>query len=375
MPDKTKYMQKYEQLDVTGGKIKVTYDNGTTGILDMTEEMVTGFDNTKLGINTIKVTYQGKESTFNVQIVEKQVTKIEIIELPQVLTYVQDYGILDVTGGKIKVTFDDQTEVIMDMTKEMVTGFNNKNVGEQELTLTIGGKTVPYEVEVIDKVITNIEIVELPDKTEYTLKYDELDLIGGKLKVTYNNKYTDVINIVEEMVSGFDNTKLGKDQIKVTYGGFEQSFNVTIEEHKPVRVEVVEEPDKVEYGQGEELVLTGGKVKIYYNDETSEVVDMKEEMLEKAPTFETSGKKLVTLIINGQEVSFEVAAKDENQSNNNNNNNSKNNNGNNQVDNTTAKTEIPQTGVQTGTIILGVTILLAIGGVATIRIFKNKDIK
>ena len=377
--DKTTYIQNYEPLDLTGGKIKVYYDNGTTEILDITEEMISGFDNTKVGTNTIKVTYGGKESTYNVQIVEKKATEVQIIELPEVRTYVQDFGILDVTGGRIKVRFDDETEAEMDMTKEMITGFNNKNVGHQTLTVTIGGKTATYEVEVIDKVITKVEIEELPEKTEYTQNYDRLDLTGAKLKITYNDSYTDIINILPEMVSGFDNTKLGTNKIKVTYGDVELIFNVTIGKHKVVRTEVVKAPDKVEYNKGEKLTLTGGKVKIYYNDETSEVVDMEEEMLETGVSFETAGKKLVTLTIEGKDVSFEVDVKEEKQeenpNNGGNNNNNNSNNGNNQVDNTTAKTEIPQTGAEAWMIVLGVSVFVVFGGITTVKIFKNRDIK
>ena len=376
MPNKLTYIQNYETLDVTGGKIQVYYDNDTTEILDITNDMISGYNNTRVGRTTVTVSYEGKECTFEVEIVEKRATNIEIIKLPDVLEYVQDYGILDVTGGKLHIVFDDETEAEIDMTKEMVTGFNNKQVGVQTLTVTFGGKTATYEVEIINKVITKIEVEELPSKTEYVLNYEELELEGAKLKITYNDSYNDTINIQKEMVSGFDNTKLGKITITVKYAGKETSFDVTIVEHSVVRVEVHKMPNKLQYKQGENINVTGGQLKIYYNDGTTEIVNMEEEMLETSEKLTTAGRKLITINAYGQEVSFEVdVIEEKTEEKNNENNNSNNSNNNGTKDNTTAKDDIPNTGVPTGVIIAGAITLTVSGGFAVMKMFKHKEIK
>lgn len=72
-PTKQTYIHKLEELDVTGGKLLVTYADGSTTTLDITPEMVTGFDNTNVGANTITVTYGEKTATFEVQIVKAKV--------------------------------------------------------------------------------------------------------------------------------------------------------------------------------------------------------------------------------------------------------------------------------------------------------------
>ena len=72
-PNKLSYVHKVDQLDITGGKLLVTYKDGSTSTMDITPEMVTGFDNTTVGTNTVTVTYGGKTTTFDVQIVRAKV--------------------------------------------------------------------------------------------------------------------------------------------------------------------------------------------------------------------------------------------------------------------------------------------------------------
>ena len=72
-PNKLSYVHKVDTLDITGGKLLVTYMDGSTSTLDMTAEMVSGFDNTNVGANTLTVTYGDKTATFEVQIVKAKV--------------------------------------------------------------------------------------------------------------------------------------------------------------------------------------------------------------------------------------------------------------------------------------------------------------
>ena len=74
LPAKTTYMQMSEQLDLTGAKLTANHSDGTTVTVDITDKMVSGFDNTKPGTNTITVTYGGVTVTFDVTIIKPTVT-------------------------------------------------------------------------------------------------------------------------------------------------------------------------------------------------------------------------------------------------------------------------------------------------------------
>lgn len=72
-PTKLSYVHKAESLDLTGGKILVTYADNSTSLMDITANMVTGFDNSKVGTNVLTITYGGKTTKLNVQIVKAKV--------------------------------------------------------------------------------------------------------------------------------------------------------------------------------------------------------------------------------------------------------------------------------------------------------------
>ena len=72
-PNKLSYLHTLEELDVTGGKLLLTYADGSTATVDITADMVDGFNNANIGTNTLTVSYSGLTTTFDVQIVKAKV--------------------------------------------------------------------------------------------------------------------------------------------------------------------------------------------------------------------------------------------------------------------------------------------------------------
>ena len=145
-PSKTTYV-KGTDLDVTGGKIQVTYEDGSKEEKEITANMVTGYNKNTLGEQELTVTYEGKTTTFKVT-VTNEVTGISIASNPSKTTYVKGTD-LDVTGGKIQVTYEDGSKEEKEITANMVTGYDKNTIGEQELTVTYDGKTATFYIEVI----------------------------------------------------------------------------------------------------------------------------------------------------------------------------------------------------------------------------------
>ena len=76
-PTKLEYIKDEENLDLTGGILKLTYSDQTTKEIPMTDKdvQVSGYDKTKEGAQTITITYQGFKQTFTVKVVKKPVKK------------------------------------------------------------------------------------------------------------------------------------------------------------------------------------------------------------------------------------------------------------------------------------------------------------
>lgn len=72
MPIKTVYNQYREELDLTGGVIEIVYNDNSKEEMQMTSEEVihSGFDNMQAGTETITLTYMGKTTQFNIEVIE-----------------------------------------------------------------------------------------------------------------------------------------------------------------------------------------------------------------------------------------------------------------------------------------------------------------
>ena len=280
IPSKTEYIQNYEKLDPTGGKLEIEYNDTSKETKDITSEMISGFDNTKLGKQKLTVTYEGKTVEYEVNIVAKQIKAIRIKKIPEKVEYTQNYDVLDTAGGELEIVYNDTSTSLIEITSEMVKGFDNTKLGKQTLRVEYEGKTVEYEVTIVEKKIVSIKMEKLPQKEKYIQNYEEIDLTGGTIEITYNDETKEEIKIQKEMISGFDNSKLGKQKIIVSYGEYETEFDVEIEAKSVVKVEIIKKPNKVEYIQDEENIeVTGGKIKIYYNDESEEEKEITKEMI------------------------------------------------------------------------------------------------
>ena len=72
LPNKIKYIQNKDELNLTGGSIEVEYNNNTKEEISMTDEqiVISGFDNNVLGIQKITVKYQDMVTQFDIEIEE-----------------------------------------------------------------------------------------------------------------------------------------------------------------------------------------------------------------------------------------------------------------------------------------------------------------
>lgn len=150
-PNKTNYVVG-QNFDKTGMVITgICQDKTTVEILDYTIE---NGNNLTKEQTSVTINYLGKTTTQDITVVEKAITGIAISKKPTKLTYIQNKESLDLSGGSIIVSYNDETTESIDMKSEQVTvtGFDNKNVGKITVTLTYQSKTTTLEVEIIEEV-------------------------------------------------------------------------------------------------------------------------------------------------------------------------------------------------------------------------------
>lgn len=302
---KTSYIQNYESLKLAGGKIKVIYNDKTSKIINMSDCSVTGFDNSKVGTNTITIKYGNKTVTYKVNIESPSLSSISVSK-----GFKKDYVVkseeLDVSNGVLKLVYNDKSTETVDIKSSMVSGFDNSKTGEQTLTITYKGKTTTYTINIIKKIVSSISISTKPTKLTYIKNYEKLDVSGGKIKVVYNDKSTETVDIKSSMVSGFDNSKTGEQTLTVSYGAKTTSYKVNIENINITSIKVTTLPTKTSYIEDyDDLDLTGGKLTVYYNNNKSKVIDLKNASVSGFSN-SSPGKINLTVTYSGKTTTFSV---------------------------------------------------------------------
>ena len=276
LPAKTEYREAKDSLNVSGGSIRVNYNNDKFSVISMTSQMVSGFDNKVVGKQTLTVSYEGFTTEFEIEIIAKRVASISLLSKPTETKYLEGTKELNLEGGKIIVYYDNSTSEIMDITPEMVSGFDNTKIGTQTMTVTLAGKTTTYQIEIIEKSVTSVEIATLPSKTEYLEGTEELNLAGGKIIVYYDNSTNEIMDITPEMVSGFDSSKTGTQTLTVTLKGKTTTFDVKIISRTAEKIEIVVLPNKTTFALDEKVDITGIEILVYYDNGTTHLYDDKD---------------------------------------------------------------------------------------------------
>ena len=249
MPDKVVY-NGHQILDTTGGKVKITYKNGDSREVEMTPDMVLGFPNmNNPGEHDVIVSYRGKTDTYKITVIVPRLESISVEENSiKTEYYVGDE--LNLDNGMIKLIYDDGTTSYVAISEDMITGFNTETPGEKTVTVTYEDKTCTYMITVKEAEVSFISVVSSPDKEIYRYSKDcQIDVTGGRIEVFYNSGMSEIIDITEDMVSGFDCNLLGIQEITVSYLGASASFNIYTEQADIRKNEVAGIADKVYTGK------------------------------------------------------------------------------------------------------------------------------
>lgn len=215
--------------DMTGAEVTITFSNGKRKwSVDITRGMVTGFDNSKPGINTLTVTVGGKSATLDVTIVPVNIVSISMGQLPAKRQYLKGQEQLDLTGVTLNVQYSPAATETVPVTPDMVTGFDNSITGTQTITVTYKDFTTSFTVDVVSNDPEGISIQTMPNKLTYLKGAEQLDLTGATISVRYNYTGVETVNITPDMVTGFDNSRVGTQRLTVTYQGFTTGFDVQV---------------------------------------------------------------------------------------------------------------------------------------------------
>ena len=167
---------------------------------------------------------------FTVTVKQKNVTGIALKAAPKKTSYVVGQS-LDLTGGTITVSYDNNTKAELAIESGMVSGYNPQKTGSQKITVAYQGFTTSFTVTVSAKKATGIEMKSYPNTTDYYVG-DSLSLTGGSIYLVYNDGSKTAVTLTSGMVSGYNAQKAGTQTITVTYEGFKTTFKVVVRDRE-----------------------------------------------------------------------------------------------------------------------------------------------
>lgn len=168
-PKKTSY-QVGEELNLKGGLLRVKYEGEEADeVINLSHAGVTvnGYNAHHHGEQELTVTYLGLPvaGSFKVQVTgeeagPKEVAVLYISKQPKIDYLVGDT--LDLSEGRFKVLYDDETETEHSFTDQGVeiTGYDSQKAGRQKLQLHYQGQTVEFDVLVSPKAAINDEYLK-----------------------------------------------------------------------------------------------------------------------------------------------------------------------------------------------------------------------
>ena len=214
-----------ETLDTRGLSLRALLSDGSSRTL--TEGF--GIYPTLLetaGDQRIEVSYQGQTAAFFVSVGagQEELTGIGVLTLPDKIKYTKGDR-LETAGLSIRAyTADGYRDVTQGLS---CTPMELKQVGAQTITVSYGGKTCTFTVEVEDSARpASLTVAKLPDQLQYQVG-DTLNTAGLVLR-RYNGDGTS-----EDIYNGFscDPWQLdtpGRQQITVSFGDLSCVYNVTV---------------------------------------------------------------------------------------------------------------------------------------------------
>ncbi|MCF7931875.1 MAG: bacterial Ig-like domain-containing protein [Acholeplasmataceae bacterium] len=140
--------------------------------------------------------------------------------------------------------------------------------GATTVTVTSGDYTIDVEVNVIAKVITELELTTMPDQIVYT-DGDLFDETGMVVTAHYNDG-TSVV--VSDYALSSDPLVAGQPSVEISYDGLTLDVPITVNTALLTGIEVTQAPDKTSFVVGQSADYTGIIVTATYADLSTSVI-------------------------------------------------------------------------------------------------------
>lgn len=307
-PNKLTYFEG-EKINIKGMTLNLTYNDSSTKTISCCFS-ISPNTATNVGKQHIKVTYENKTTSFDIEVKKVSVSKITIKSLPYRTTY---YVGEKFSSKGLSINLVKNNSYIDTLT----TGFNlslkddtvlNKE-GKTTVTIKYQNFSTSFSINVISKKQSGLVLKSRPIKTNY-LVGEGISYNGLELEYIEKGKIINVSSKYKASIAeGTILNNIGSKTIKITYNNKLVSFDINVREVKDISIK--EDTLKLKYDIKEALNLDNLILNVSYTDGTFEEItsgyfsSLKNgSILEKNNNriiFKYGGKEVTANIVVGEE--------------------------------------------------------------------------
>lgn len=307
-PNKLTYFEG-EKINTKGMTLNLTYNDSSTKTISCFFS-ISPNTVTNVGKQHIKVTYENKTTSFDIEVKKVSVSKITIKSLPYRTTYYvgEKFSSKGLSINLVKNnSYIDTLTTGFDLSLKDDTVLNKE--GKTTVTIKYQNFSTSFSINVISKKQSGLVLKSRPIKTNYLvgegISYDGLELEyieNGKI-INVSSKYK------ASLAEGTILNNIGSKTIKITYNNKLVSFDINVREVKDISIK--EDTLKLKYDIKEALNLDNLILNVSYTDGTYEEItsgyfsSLKNgSILEKNNNriiFKYGGKEVTANIVVGEE--------------------------------------------------------------------------
>ncbi|MGM9597982.1 MAG: bacterial Ig-like domain-containing protein [Eubacteriales bacterium] len=226
-PDKTTYWQG-EALDTTGLVVQKVMNNGTTEEIALGNTALTiNYDFSSVGTQTVTITYNDFNATFDCIVKAVEVTGIDIIQEPYKTTYVEG-ATLNTDGLKVQTVLSNgEVATITGDSSDLSYIYDFSTEGVKTVTVKYGNYTDSFTCEVYTyedylKTVTKVTVESVKGCAGNTVTVDivldnNAGILAAALSISYNSALTLIDAQVGEALSSLTLTKPGSFDSPCTF--------------------------------------------------------------------------------------------------------------------------------------------------------------
>lgn len=307
-PNKLTYFEG-EKINTKGMVLKLTYNDSSTKTADCCFS-ISPSTATNVGKQNIKVTYENKTTSFDIEVKKVVVNKIAIKSLPYRTTYYvgEKFSSKGLSINLVKNNnYVDNLTTGFDVSIKDDTVLNKE--GKVNVTVKYQDYKVSFDINVISKKQSGLVLKSRPTKTDY-LVGEGISYKGLELEYIENGKITNVSSKYKASLSeGTVLNSSGSKKVKLTYNGKSVEFDINVREVKDISVK--EDTLKLKYNIQETLNLDNLILNVSYTDGTFEEISSGYFSSLKSGTVLEKNNNRIIFKYGGKEVTVNITVGEE----------------------------------------------------------------